>query len=437
MPKIKIDHTLSFQIFQILKYGSSVIISIGLAKSYLSLSELGNFESFIFYSSTISFFWITGITQALIVLYPGSQLLVNTKNSYYFSCLLLITAFSIIFNLSFSILSNLSFSNLFSAGHFRLFVIYSLINPATFLVDYILLLEKRYKSLIFYGIITLFVPAALITLPAITKLDLSWCFYGLIIWSVIKLYYLIRLILKYSLIEIKKPEIAQFLKQSSPLIIASLITGSYAYIDSLIISIKFDSNTFAIFRYGAREFPLFLIVANSFGTSMIPLLSRKEKFESNLTMIKDKSRKMIYYSFPVALILLISSQFLFSWIFNVKLTQSYQVFDIYLLLVISRFVFPQSVLMGLRKNFTILKVSFAELMVNISASLILVYFIGYQGVAYGTVIAYYFEKTILTIILKRKYKIQATSYIAAKELIVASIILSSAFILKLCILEIL
>ena len=63
----------SLQIFQLLRYSATLIINIILAKTYLSLDELGQFEAFIFYFSFVSFFWINGFIQALLVNYKSSE----------------------------------------------------------------------------------------------------------------------------------------------------------------------------------------------------------------------------------------------------------------------------------------------------------------------------------------------------------------------------
>jgi O-antigen/teichoic acid export membrane protein len=208
------------------------------------------------------------------------------------------------------------------------------------------------------------------------------------------------------------------------------LVGSASYIDSLIINFKYDNATFAIFRYGAREFPFFLLIANAFGTSMVPQFSNKEKLHQNLEVIKAKSKKMMQLSFPIALVLLLTSQYLFTLVFNKNFHESYKVFDIYLLLIISRFLFPQTVLLGLKKNQLLLQISVVELCINVISSLVLLHYFGYLGVAYGTIIAYFSEKVMLTLMLKDKFQIKAKRYVNLQYLIFFSIILIAVFVVK-------
>jgi O-antigen/teichoic acid export membrane protein len=432
MKKFKLNHSNTFQVYQLLKYGSSVFISIVLAKSYLSVSDLGIFESFLFYASVVSFFWIIGITQALISIFPTLE---ETNNkTIFFSAFIL---FSILSLLSFAVFGlpllfqQVKLFESFASNVYYLFLIYIVINPSGFLVEFILLLKNRFKLLVRFGIITLVIPLLLVAIPAFSGLNIVYCIYGLLIWSIIKNTYLLYLIKIYSSFKIVKVEIIQLIKISSPLIITAIFAGSASYIDSIIIGLNFDTKTFAIFRYGAREFPLFLLLANSFGTSMIPQLAKREQIDKNLQELKSKSRTFMHVLFPLAIGLLLCSQYFFTFIFNKNLIESHMVFDIYLLLIISRFVFPQTILMAYKKNNLIMFISLTELIVNISASLILLKYFGYLGVAMGTVIAYFFEKMMLIIIVKDKIRIPASKYIPFKELFIYSFMLISLYIFKL------
>jgi O-antigen/teichoic acid export membrane protein len=169
---------------------------------------------------------------------------------------------------------------------------------------------------------------------------------------------------------------------------------------------------------------------------MLPRFSNQEVLDETLIMIKRKSLQYIRYLFPFAILMLISSQFFFQYVFNKYFFQSYKVFDIYLLLIISRFVFPSTVLMGFKKNKIILNISLIELLINISVSLLLVKFIGFIGVAYGTLIAYFSERIMLAIYIKKELSIPFSKYIPIKDLVIFSSILILVFIAKLVIYQI-
>jgi O-antigen/teichoic acid export membrane protein len=161
-------------------------------------------------------------------------------------------------------------------------------------------------------------------------------------------------------------EIVKLFNSALPLIGTSLIAGSAAYIDGFIVKNYYNAETFAIFRYGAKEFPLFLIVASAFSNSMIPEVAKEGNLSNALIQIKESSRKMVIRFFPIAIVLLLTSQYLFPAVFNKDFFESHMVFDIYLLLIISRFIFAQTILIGLKQQKIVFWVSIAELVVNVT-----------------------------------------------------------------------
>ncbi len=426
MPLFKINHISSFQIFQLLKYGGQILINVLLAKTAMATSELGKFEYFLFVASSVSFFWVTGIMQALLALFNRKE---SNKNTLFYSSTLLIFLFSIVSFLVALLIIKPSTDSI-SVYQKNILLIYLLINPISFLVEHILLLNNQYRSLIAFGVISFITPPLIISAPVFYDLNITFSFYALIIWTTIKLIYVIYLLKKYNQFNINIKQINKLFYNALPLIGTSLVAGSAAYIDGFIVKNYYDSETFAIFRYGAKEFPLFLIAASAFSNSMIPEVAKEGNFTHALRQIKESSGKMIFRFFPIAIIMLFSSQYLFPFVFNNDFLESYKVFDIYLLLILSRFIFAQTILIGLKKQKIVFFVSIGELMVNVAASLIFVQYFGYLGVAYGTVVAYLFEKGILIVIIKREFKVNLEKYLPNKKLFLFVIITASLFFVK-------
>ena len=80
---------------------------------------------------------------------------------------------------------------------------------------------------------------------------------------------LIFLLKKYSKAELSVPFIKEHLNCGYPLIISALLGSSAQYIDGILVLNRFDDATFAIFKYGAKEFPMVILLANAFSNSMI------------------------------------------------------------------------------------------------------------------------------------------------------------------------
>lgn len=400
-----------------LKYLGQLFISIILTKSGLSKNDIGQFEYFNFIASGFSFFWITGIMQTLLSTYPEMK---KTKSkSLFFSTAVYILSFSVSSVLL--IMLYFEFTNTVITDYqTTILLLYTLINPLGFLIEHILLLIKRFKALTIFGFFTLFVPFLLIGLPLFIDKTVDYAMLGLLVWAIFKLIFVSILVYKQSSLKLDTSIIKDLLKRSLPLMGASFVAGSAAYIDGYIISQNYNSDVFAIFRYGAKEFPFFLIIANAFSVSIIPELNKAGNLQFALNKIKENSKKMIFYMFPMSIVFMLISRYLYIMVFNEDFEQSYIIFNIYLLLIMSRLIFTNSILISLKQNNTIFIVSIVELLINVVFSLIFLQYWGYIGVAYATLIAYFSEKIILTIIIKQKHNIKLKEYLPIKTLILFS-----------------
>ncbi len=423
---LKINNIKSFQIFQILKYLGQMFISIILAKSGLAKVEIGQFEYFNFIASAFSFFWINGIMQTLLSLYPNASQI--QKKRFFFNTSLYILVFSLASLILIGLYFN--FTNaVISNSQINILLVYAFINPLGFLIEHILLLMKRLRALVIFGIFTFFVPISLILSSLFIGSDINFAMFGLLIWAVFKLITLTALVGKNSDIRIDILLIKNLSQQAFPLIGSMLVAGSAAYIDGYIISQNYSAEIFAMFRYGAKEFPVFIIIASAFSASMIPEIGKSNNLHNALRTIKTNARNMMLYMFPAAIVLMLISKYLYVLVFNYEFEQSHTIFNIYLLLLSSRLIFTNSILIGLKQNKILFIVSIAELMVNVVSSLILLQYLGFKGVAYGTIIAYFFEKLALVTVIYRKNKIKISEYLPIGMLAVFSFLLFSCYFL--------
>ena len=144
---------------------------------------------------------------------------------------------------------------------------------------------------------------------------------------------------------------------------------------------------------------------------------------------------MMHLLFPVTIVLLLVSKYAFPFFFTEKFTASVPIFNIYLLLIISRLIFPQTVLIALQKSKTLFKVSIIEWFCNVALDWIFISLLfssgkGMQGIAFATILAYLLEKAILAWYCK-KDGISFTSYVPVKQWVVYSGITIGAYLITL------
>lgn len=427
------DNISGLQIFQIFRYGVLLLISIVFAKSNLTTEAIGEYEFFMFFSALICSFWINGLIQSFLPLYHNNNSLKPAagRSPAIFNAFLLITAFSLISIILISIFKELIIKTLTKPGEFQGFnfiLLYIFFSTPAFLIEYIYLLKNQPKKILKYGFITFSLQLLFVSMPIVLGGTIQLSFAGLVAISLIRYIWVLILIKKYSTPVFSIAFIKEHLYLALPLVFSALIGGSATYVDGLLVLFKFDSAKFALFSYGAREFPLVLLMANALSTAFIPEFSAGKNIENTLNSLKNRSAKLMHLLFPVTMIFLLCSSRLYPLIFNRNFTESAVIFNIYLLLIISRLVFPHTVIIGLKKMKIIMYASLVELMVNISLSTVFINIWGIEGVAFATLIAYATQKIIWVVYNKFVLGIQPAQYIPVRIFIIYSFITIALFL---------
>lgn len=224
------------------------------------------------------------------------------------------------------------------------------------------------------------------------------------------------------------------IKYLLPLSATYLLAGIVSYFDGWYMEKYFSATEFLQFRYGGRELPLNTIIASATSTGLVAILSfqlrSKNGFQEGFNAIKRKTQKLVLYLYPFTILLLLVSSYLFDLVYGNKVPEAYKIFDIFLLLIAGRFLFPQSILLALQKNKILLHVGIAETLLHISLTLILGNIWKGQGVALATVIAFLFEKLVYIYLLKKKLNINFSNCLPLKPYILFNLILISTYLLK-------
>lgn len=422
----------AFQFSQLCRFGSLFLIGIILVRCY-STTDIGLYETIIFIAGAVSFFWLWGILQTFISLSPET---IETKenrkykNKAYFNAFILLLIFSML-TVLFLVVFKHSISHFLNDNKelpfFKWLLLYILFSSPANLTEYIYLDLHKPKHIIVYSIISNGIQFAFLALPALLGNPMESTIMFLVLANVLKFIWLIILISKHGYFSIDIKFIKQNLYLAAPIIGSSILSGSGPYIDGLIITHYYDSATFAIFRYGAREFPLAVILTNALSNSLIPEFY-SSGLEASVHKLHEQTKKLMHLIFPLTIFFLLTSKWFYIYLFSPDFLMSARIFNIYLLLTIPRFIAPNTILLGLKNTKPIFWVSFIEIITNIAASLILVQFWGVAGVVFGTVISYVVERLLFVIITKQKYNITFKEYIPQKIFFVYSVFTIIAYI---------
>ncbi len=439
MTRLKfIDNISGLQAVQLLRFVTFLIISIVFTKSHLSRAQIGNWELFLFISSLLSFFWVTGIIQSLLTLYNRNRTFRSDgeaegrKSPEIFNAFLLILFFSVlVFALGIPLKSPLA-----SPADPRrypmpnLLLLYILLSNPVTLIEYIYLLNKRPHRILQYGIYTYGAQLLLVLAPVLAGFDEKSAIWGLFVITGVRWVWLIILLQRYTLLKVSYDFIREHLKVGMPLILTFLISGSAQYIDGIIVSAHYaDPGVFAMYRYGAKEFPLVLLLANGLSNALLPRFSTREGMREALVILRQRSDRLIKYLFPLSIATMFVARWVYPRLFTPEFARSADVFMIYLLLIIPRLVFPQTIVIGRRKTNVILITAAVEIAVNIPLSLMLIKPYGVVGVALATFIVYFLEKVFLIYYVWKKMKIKPAEYIPVASWLLWSALLIILFVL--------
>ena len=442
-----------------------------MAKSGLPMSDIGVFETLLFIGTTLSYFWINGLIQSQLAFVPTVS--EKEKQAVNFSIALIFIFLSIILYLTLTLFPTLVLSALTTSPnlpYFDLFALYLLFNLPPFFIEGYLIIENRPLSILVFSSLSNLILPFVIVIPIWLKQPFIVSFYSLIIIGLIRfiylivylIVYLIQFVIKNKRIKINYlqlinyKQLKRFIELSLPIMAYSLLNGFTMSFIFWIVGYYLSGNTaaFAVFRFGAREFPLVMALTTGLSNAFVPILAEKLRFlnknrgntegsseesseESSevafrisdvggrviFSELKEKTKRLWHILFPSSIVLMLISKWLFPIVFNYQFKHSAAIFNIFLLLLISRALFPQTILLALKQTKTLLIISIIETISIVLLSVLGIYWFNTEGVAWALVIGFLIEKTMIVIVLKRQFNIAFKDYTDVKWYLLYSIAL--------------
>ncbi|MFC2150910.1 lipopolysaccharide biosynthesis protein [Bacteroidota bacterium] len=432
-----VNNVTGLQAINILRFLTFLIISIVFTKIGLSKEEIGLFEVSIFIASAASFFWVSGLIQSFLPLFKSNKTfgdkeqIAGTKSPEVFNMYVILVFFSIlVFLIGLAIKGNFSvFGYKGNVPLLNITLWYLLLSSPANLVEYIYMVQDKNGNTLSYGYITSTLQLIAAILPVLLGYDVIWSLRSLVVVSIIKNIWLVTLLYNYAEIKYSFPFIKEVLAYSGPIILSVLVSGSAQYVDGMVVTTHYSADGFAIFRYGAKELPFVLMMAAGLSSAMLVEFSKKEKIKETLAQIKKKSLRIMHSMYPLSIFLLLFAKPIYKGMFSPEFTRSADVFVIYLLAIVSRILFPHTIIIGLKKGKVLFWASIFELIANILLSLYLVDEYGVVGVALATIIVYFISKVALIGYNYLKLGISPLEYIPIKWYAFYSIALGTVFVL--------
>lgn len=400
----------AMQLYRLMRYGSLLLISILLAKVGLSLAEISVYEWLLYLGTIATFFWLNGLLDALLATYPS----LPTKDrpafisSVFGQFAMIGLGLFVLLWLGQSILVP-GLTGQETLPYYELYLGYLLFNWPASLLEYLYLLQKRSRSILNYALWSFGGQVVVMILPLLTTWGLAGSFTLLLVLAVVRFAVLLGWLWQNGEWRWRGDLMRSYNWLALPLMAYACLGGVAPLFDSWLVGWFFDDpGQFAIFRYGAKELPLAMALVGGIYTALVPEVSAN--LNQALPKLKQSTTRLFHLVFPPSIFLLLFSQYWYPWVFNEEFAASVPIFNIYLLLLISRVLLPYTILMGLRASKMILLFSICELLINVGLSIWWVNIWGLEGIAWATVVAFLFEKVAMAIYLRLKFRISIQQY---------------------------
>lgn len=421
------DSVFALQFFNVMRFAAFFIVSILLVRIPLSVDQIASYEYVLFLSSIVTGWWIHGFIQGFMA--DGGQTKSVDKGVLFRSYSRLFFVFG---TAMFAVVSGgievLAFYGVLSkppTGFYFYLLFHFLLQGLILLIYYAH--QKGWKKFIYLFSIYFFliyVGSFFVLLKEGVLLDVVYRYLLVFALPVVAVWFYF-----YKKSEQGSPR-QPFLPHVPHLTILMLIQGIgflSLWSDGFWVQYFYGTGeVFAFFRYGGRELPFFVILTTTFSTAMIHASSTGQ----GLDRIKKGSQRFIRLFLPLSLILMLSSHFLFSWVYSDAFIPASFVFDLYVLLILVRVLFPRPILMAHRLFRPLLWVSVGELVINVVVSVALYWSLGVLGLILGTLAAHSFELGASLYLVRTRLRITMQRYVPVRLYLTFAITVVLAFVIK-------
>lgn len=414
-----------------MQFGTAILIGVLLAKSGLPTGFISMYEAWIFIASLFIFFWVAGGQNTLLQLYP--KLNERQQQAALFNVFFLFTLGGLLSGGVLYLFRNQVAQQLTSFAelpHIDLLALFLFFNAPTFLIQIYYLLLKKFKAIVLFGGVSFGLQLVLVVLPVYLGMTMKEVMLGLLAWAVFKFGWGIVLVARYAKWSLDKIFLKRYLPLALPLLLFAFIGKGSEYVSGLVVTTLFDDDAaFAVFRYGAREFPLAVVMVGALATSLISEVAAGQP--EGLERIKRTTLRLAHWLYPMSMVSMLVAPVVFPLVFNADFRESARIFNIFTLLLSSRILLPQVVAMAHHRNYILTLSALAELALLAALSWWWGKLFGLPGVAFAAVAAFMTDRVILIGYNWKVLHIPPGKYIAWRPFLLYNALMAGVFFVSL------
>lgn len=381
---------------------SRLLVGLSVARIFgENVAANGQFQTVWLLFNTFFPIFLFGIPQSIYYFYPRTDH--EGRGEFVRQTLVLLQVLGAVFFLFLFFISPLAarlYGSMELIPHFRWFAVYGFAMVAAGMFDMLFVVMNRHRwqamvmaveAVLFFCavVVPLLVGADLIIVfKAVTGLALlKWAFVLLALKSEIR-----EFRLRWGLPQWSK--VRAQLAYAVPLGLTTAAGYLSMYLDKNIVRSFFESDTYAIYVYGAMEVPFVAIVLSAVGTVLVPEISRMhhEGHAEGIAGVWQRSiRKTGLLLLPVWVFLMIWATELYVLAYGAPYRESATIFRIFLLKLPLRITAYSMILSVIGFPKLVFRIALVEICVNTALSLVLVRLVGMSGPAIATVASTYVE----------------------------------------------
>lgn len=210
--------------------------------------------------------------------------------------------------------------------------------------------------------------------------------------------YIIKIVLKYKLINIDFIRFKNILKFSIPVGLSSIIWSLNIQLDKLMVSLRYDVELVGIYTNASRELP-FTILVSAVSAVLIPEISKivnnkfyseESKYSSVLSVWHDTIKFTTIFLILFSVISIVFAREIITLLYSEKFLLGTNVFIVYAILLIFRVTYFPLIVFTKGMTKTILNYSLYAFLFNILFNILLGLIFGYIGFSIASVLSILF-----------------------------------------------
>jgi O-antigen/teichoic acid export membrane protein len=402
--------------YQLLRVGSAVLVGVLLAKSGLSVADIGTWETLMYLGSTVVFLGVNALLQGIAPVYAGLDAsrqagFLRQVTGVFWGLALLV--FGLFFFGKTWLVPALT--GLPEVPYFGWYCLYLLLHLPSLPVEIVYLVRERPLHIVAWGVVGFGVQMLVVMLPIGLGWGLGGSVAGLVGLAILRLgwaWWLVGLpdVSPFFSKKNTYPALGQYLALAAPLVANGMLGQLAALFDQWLVGWHYaDAAVFAVWRYGSREFPLALALATGLGTALV--LRIGQDAAAGQAELRRRGTRLMHLVFPISIGLMLSADWLFPRVFNADFAAAAPVFRIFLLVTATRLLLPTSVLLGLGDSRSIFRVGVLELFLKVVLGFVFIGWWGLEGVAWSVVVCHFFEKISLAAWLWYRHRVAPAAWL--------------------------